>query len=151
MNSVFDAIRRRAKLAVCAWACLGAGLCSSGWAQTFKMPCEVEGSIPAQKDRKLDTAKVVVEIQSLGKNVFLKINGPTLYQVQINSLSTDEFDGKNLTTAKAMGAYKKHKKTGWESEIVLAREPIMLHAYHDVNYQGKVTRVHVDGPCTFTP
>jgi hypothetical protein len=115
------------------------------------MPCEVEGSIPSLDGRKLDPAKVVVEIQSLGKNLFLKINGPKLYQVQINSLATEEFDGKNLTTAKEMGAYKKHRKTGAESEIRLQREPIMLHAFHDVSYNGKITRVHVDGPCTLSP
>ena len=133
--------------------CLLIVLISTGaaWAQTFKMPCEVEGTIPSLNDRKLDAAKVVVEIQSLGKNVFLKINGPKLYQVQVTSLTTEEFDGKNLTTAKEMGAYKKHRKTGLESEIRLEREPIMLHAFHDVSYHGKITRVHVDGPCTYTP
>ncbi len=151
MNPVVAVIRRWAKVAVWACVCLGAGLCGSAWAQTFKMPCDVEGTIPSLNDRKLDAAKVVVEIQSLGKNVFLKINGPKLYQVQVTSLATEEFDGKNLTTAKEMGAYKKHRKTGWESEIVLEREPIMLHAFHDVSYHGKITRVHVDGPCTYTP
>ena len=151
MNPRVAMIRRWAHGVAWLGVCLGAGLGGSAWAQTFKMPCEVEGSIPALKDRKLDAAKVVVEIQSLGKNIFLKINGPKLYQVQINSLATEEFDGKNLTTAKEMGAYKKHRKTGAESEIRLERQPIVLHAYHDVDYQGKITRVHVDGPCTFKP
>jgi hypothetical protein len=151
MNSVIALIRGCGKASLWASICLGAGLCGSAWAQTFKMPCEVEGTIPSLDDRKLDAAKVVVEIQSLGKNVFLKINGPKLYQVQVTSLTTEEFDGKNLTTAKEMGAYKKHRKTGLESEVRLQREPIMLHAFHDVSYNGKITRVHVDGPCTYSP
>ena len=151
MNPLIAMIHRWAKGLAVVVVSLGAAMCGSAWAQTFKMPCEVQGSIPALKDRKLDAAKVVVEIQSLGKNIFLKINGPTLYQVQINSLATEEFDGKNLTTAKEMGAYKKHRKTGAESEIRLERQPIVLHAYHDVDYQGKMTRVHVDGLCTVMP
>lgn len=151
MNPVAAVLCRLAKVAVWLGLFMGAGLSGSAWAQTFKMPCEVEGTIPSLNDRKLDAAKVVVEIQSLGKNVFLKINGPKLYQVQVTSLTTEEFDGKNLTTAKEMGAYKKHRKTGLESEIRLEREPIMLHAFHDVSYHGKITRVHVDGPCTYTP
>ena len=100
MNSVVAVIRWWAKSVALVCVFVGAGLCGSVWAQTFKMPCEVEGSIPSLKDRKLDAAKVVVEIQSMGKNVFLKINGPSLYQVQVTSLTTEEFDGKNLTTAK---------------------------------------------------
>ncbi len=46
----------------------------AAWAQTFKMPCEVEGVIPDLEDRKVKAEHVVVEIQSMGKNIFLKIN-----------------------------------------------------------------------------
>ena len=51
-------------------------LASPAFAQTFKMPCEVEASIPAMEDVKIKPQKVVIEIQSLGKNIFLKMNGP---------------------------------------------------------------------------
>jgi hypothetical protein len=47
---------------------------SSAFAQTFKMPCEVEATIPAMEDVKIKPQKVVIEIQSMGKNIFLKMS-----------------------------------------------------------------------------
>ena len=73
------------------------------WAQTFKMSCELEGVIPALEDRKLKPEKVVVEIQTMGKNLFMKVVGSNLYTVQASSLTTEEFVGKNLTSEKLMG------------------------------------------------
>ena len=125
--------------------CIGAG---SAWAQTFKMPCEVEGVIPDLDDRKVKAEKVVVEIQSMGKNIFLKINGSKLYQTQASSLTTEEFVGKNLTTEKQMGATRKHKATGQESEIRIDRETVTLFAFHDLDYRGRTIRMHITGPCT---
>jgi hypothetical protein len=126
-----------------AW--IGAG---SAWAQTFKMPCEVEGVIPDLDDRKVKAEKVVVEIQSMGKNIFLKINGSKLYQTQASSLTTEEFVGKNLTTEKQMGATRKHKATGQESEIRIERETVTLFAFHDMDYRGRTIRMNITGPCT---
>jgi hypothetical protein len=63
-------------------------------AQTFKMSCELEGVIPALEDRKLKPEKVVVEIQTMGKNLFMKVVGSNLYTVQASSLTTEEFAGK---------------------------------------------------------
>ena len=118
------------------------------WAQTFKMPCEVEGVIPDLEDRKVKAEKVVVEIQSMGKNIFLKINGSKLYQTQASSLTTEEYVGKNLTTDKQMGATRKHKATGQESEIRIDRETVTLFAFHDMDYRGRTIRMHITGPCT---
>ena len=117
-------------------------------AQTFRMPCEVEATIPAMDDLKLETAKVVVEIQSMGKNIFLKVNGQPPYSLIANSLATEDFDGKNLTTDKQMGAFRKHKVTGAESEIRIRRDNVTLYAYHDTQYKGKNVRVQITGPCT---
>ena len=123
-------------------------LCGAAQAQTFRMPCEVEASIPALDDRKLPPERAEVEIQTMGKNIFLRLNGSKYYFVTVSSLSTDEFSGKNLTTNKEMGAWRKFKSSGYESEIRIGRESVMLSAYHDIVYQGRLTRIHIEGPCT---
>ena len=117
------------------------------FAQTFKMPCEVEATIPAMEDVKIKPQKVVIEIQSMGKNIFLKMNGPEPYLVIANSLATEEFTGKNLTTPKEMGAFRKHKVTGAESEIRIEQATVIVTAYTDTTYMGKKVRVHITGPC----
>ena len=116
-------------------------------AQTFKMYCELEGIIPALEDRKLKPEKVVVEIQTMGKNLFMKVVGSNLYTVQASSLETEEFVGKNLTSQKLMGVTRKNKATGFESEIRTERETVMLSAFNDMDYRGKTIRVLLSGPC----
>lgn len=116
-------------------------------AQTFKMYCELEGVIPALEDRKLKPEKVVVEIQTMGKNLFMKVVGSNLYTVQASSLETEEFVGKNLTSQKLMGVTRKNKATGFESEIRIERETVMLSAFNDMDYRGKTIRVLLSGPC----
>lgn len=116
-------------------------------AQTFKMSCDLEGVIPALEDRKLKPEKVVVEIQTMGKNLFMKVVGSNLYTVQASSLTTEEFAGKNLTSEKQMGVTRKNKATGFESEIRIERETVMLTAFTDMDYRGKTVRVLLSGPC----
>jgi hypothetical protein len=118
------------------------------FAQTFKMPCEVEATIPAMEDVKIKPQKVVIEIQSMGKNIFLKMNGPEPYLVMANSLATEDFTGKNLTTPKEMGAFRKHKVTGAESEIRIEQATVIVTAYTDTTYMGKKVRVNITGPCS---
>ena len=117
------------------------------WAQTFKISCELEGVIPALNDRKLKSEKVVVEIQTMGKNLFMKVVGTNFYTVQASSLTTEEFVGKNLTSEKLMGVTRKHKATGFESEIRIERETVMMTAFNDMDYRGKTVRVLLSGPC----
>ena len=133
------------------WALSLGLLAGVAHAQTFRMPCEAEATIPAMDDLKLETVKVVVEIQSMGKNIFLKVNGPAPYLLIANSLATEDFDGKNLTSDKQMGAFRKHKTTGAESEIRIRRDNVTLYAYHDTQYKGKNVRVQITGPCTVVP
>ena len=130
------------------WLMVMAGWGAAAQAQTFRMPCEVEASIPTLDDRKLPPERAEVEIQTMGKNIFLRLNGSKYYFVTVSSLSTDEFTGKNLTTNKEMGAWRKFKSSGHESEIRIARESVVLSAYHDIVYQGRLTRIHIEGPCT---
>ena len=117
------------------------------WAQTFKIYCELEGVIPALEDRKLKPEKVVVEIQTMGKNLFMKVVGSNFYTVQASSLTTEEFIGKNLTSEKLMGVTRKHKATGFESEVRIERETVMMTAFNDMDYRGKTVRVLLSGPC----
>jgi hypothetical protein len=117
------------------------------FAQTFKMPCEVEGVVPAMDDLKIKPQKVVIEIQAMGKNIFLKMNGPEPYSLIANSLATEDFTGKNLTTAKEMGAFRKHKVTGAESEIRIEQSTVVVSAFTDTTYLGKKVRVNITGPC----
>ena len=126
---------------------LGIFLSQPIWAQTFKIACELEGIIPALEDRKLKPEKVVVEIQTMGKNLFMKVVGSNFYTVQASSLTTEEFVGKNLTSEKLMGATRKHKATGFESEIRIERETVMMTAFNDMDYRGKTVRVLLSGPC----
>jgi len=116
-------------------------------AQTFKISCELEGVIPALNDRKLKPEKVVVEIQTMGKNIFMKVVGTNLYTVQASSLTTEEFAGTNLTSQKEMGVTRKNKTTGFESEIRIERETVMMTAFNDMEYRGKTVRVLLSGPC----
>ena len=111
------------------------------------MSCELEGIVPALEDRKLKPEKVVVEIQTMGKNLFMKVVGSNLYTVQASSLTTEEFAGKNLTSEKQMGVTRKNKTTGLESEIRIERETVMLTAFNDMDYRGKTVRVLLSGPC----
>ena len=126
---------------------LGIFLSQPIWAQTFKIACELEGIIPALEDRKLKPEKVVVEIQTMGKNLFMKVVGTNFYTVQASSLTTEEFIGKNLTSEKLMGVTRKHKATGFESEVRIERETVMMTAFNDVDYRGKTVRVLLSGPC----
>ena len=126
---------------------LGIFLSQPIWAQTFKIACELEGIIPALEDRKLKPEKVVVEIQTMGKNLFMKVVGSNFYTVQASSLITEEFVGKNLTSEKLMGVTRKHKATGFESEVRIERETVMMTAFNDMDYRGKTVRVLLSGPC----
>ena len=126
---------------------LGIFLSQPIWAQTFKIACELEGIIPALEDRKLKPEKVVVEIQTMGKNLFMKVVGSNFYTVQASSLTTEEFVGKNLTSEKLMGVTRKHKASGFESEVRIERETVMMTAFNDMDYRGKAVRVLLSGPC----
>ena len=107
-------------------------LATPAFAQTFKMPCEVEASIAAMEDVKIKPQKVVIEMP---------------YALIANSLATEEYTGKNLTTPKEMGAFRKHKVTGAESEIRIEQATIIVTAYTDTTYMGKKVRVNITGPC----
>ena len=116
-------------------------------AQTFKLSCELQGIIPVLEDRKLKPATVVVEMQSIGKNIFLKLIGPRYYEMKVSSLTTEAFTGTNLTTAGAIGARARQNDNGRVTEIRIDRDTILLNGYSDIDFRGKVVRMNLEGPC----
>ena len=136
-----------------AWVCAGLVVLvpwlggSVALAQTFRLSCEVQGTIPVLEDRKLKPATVVVEMQSIGKNIFLKLSGSRYYEMKVSSLTTEAFTGTNLTTAGAIGARARHNDTGRVTEIRIERDTILLSGYNDIDFRGKVVRMNLEGPC----
>jgi len=136
-----------------AWACAGLVVLvpwlggSLAQAQTFRLSCEVQGTIPVLEDRKLKPATVVVEMQSIGKNIFLKLSGSRYYEMKVSSLTTEAFTGTNLTTAGVIGARARHNDTGRVTEIRIERDTILLSGYNDIDFRGKVVRMNLEGPC----
>jgi hypothetical protein len=122
--------------------------CATTQAQTFRLSCELQGTIPALEDRKLRPAKVTVEMQSIGKNIFLKLVGPRYYEMKVSSLTTETFTGTNLTTGGAIGAKARHNDSGRVTEIRIERETIQLSGYSDIDFRGKVLRMNLEGPCS---
>jgi hypothetical protein len=116
----------------------GSLACTTGTqAQTFRLACELQGSIPALDDLKLKPASVTVEMQAIGKNVFLKLNGPRYYDMKVSS----------LTTGVALGARARHNENGRVTQILIARDTIQLSGYSDIDFRGKVLRMTLEGPC----
>lgn len=132
-------------LRTCVLSCCCLAL--NSFADTFKMSCEVEGTIEQLDDKKFVPAKVVVEIQSIGKNIFINLTGPKLYEMRISSLSTEKFTGKNLTNAQHLGVNSKSIENGQVSEIVISREKVFLKAFKDTVYAGAPVRLNLQGPC----
>ena len=122
--------------------------CATVQAQTFRLSCELQGTIPALEDRKLRPAKVTVEMQSIGKNIFLNLVGPRYYEMKVSSLTTETFTGTNLTTGGAIGAKARHNDNGRVTEIRIERDTIQLSGYSDIDFRGKVLRMNLEGPCS---
>jgi hypothetical protein len=123
------------------------GACAPLHAQTFRLTCDLQGTIPVLEDRKLRPAQVTVEMQSIGKNIFIKLVGPRYYEMKVSSLTTETFTGANLTTGAAIGARARHNDNGRVTEIRIERETIQLSGYSDIDFRGKVVRMNLDGPC----
>jgi hypothetical protein len=117
------------------------------WAQTFVMHCDVEGTIPALEDLKLKPAQVTLEIQALGHNLFLKMNGPAPYAFFLNTLTTEQYEGKNLTNAQRMGLQNRHIKNGDMREVRITRQGLELSGYSDIEYRRKKVRMTFEGTC----
>lgn len=118
-------------------------------AQTFKMPCEVAGVMKVgSKSSTFRREAVEVEILTMGRNIYMKINGDSDYQMQASSLVTEEYTGQNLSTANQIGAKRIHRKTGSEYDIRVERESVRLHAKAEIFNADKKIYLDFEGPCS---
>jgi hypothetical protein len=117
-------------------------------AQTFRMPCEVTGILHVgAATTQLKTEHIDVEILSMGRNLYFKVIGDGFYQLQTSTLTTEEFEGKNLSSTTQIGAHKRNKRSGLETEVRVERETVRLHAYNDFFQDDRRARVEFDGKC----
>ena len=123
-----------------------------GWpitaqAEIFTMRCSIEGSFPALEDKKVPPAEVSIEIQSIGNNLYFKVQGAKPYEMFINTLTTDQFIGKNLTNPSSMGIQQKTVANGELRELRIARANMALSGYADIPHQRKTQRMNLQGQC----
>ena len=128
-----------------AWLMLAC--CTSAQAETYTVQCSIEGTIAALEDKKLPAAEVSIEIQAIGNNLYFKVQGPKPYEMFINTLTTDQFVGKNLTNASGMGIQQKTLATGEMRELRIARANMALSGYSDIVYRRKNHRMGIQGQC----
>ena len=120
---------------------------STATAEIFNVRCSIEGSLPALEDKKFPAADVSIEIQSIGNNLYFKMQGAKPYEMFINTLTTDQFVGKNLTNPSSMGIQQKTVANGEVRELRFARANMALSGYADVPYQRKTQRMNLQGQC----
>ena len=116
-------------------------------AQTFKLECEAEGVIAQLDNKKLPPAKVSIEIQNIGWHMYFNVVGPPDYQMRVSSLITEQYQGTNLSSASRLGANKKNKSNGHETQVVIDRATVSYSGYNDVDQRGKLVRILYDGKC----
>lgn len=116
-------------------------------AETFTMTCQAEASVAGMGGKKFSPAKISAGVQLIGDNLFIRLEGPDVYQIFASSLSSEKAVGKNLTTGKSIGVRTHKKDTDFESEIRIDRASVSLSAFHDMDYQGKKVRINIEGPC----
>ena len=116
-------------------------------AQTFKLECEAEGVIAQLDNKKLPPAKISIEIQSIGWQMYFNVVGPPDYQMRVSSLITEQYQGTNLSNASRLGAHKKNKSNGHEAQVVVERATVSYSGYNDVEQRGKLIRIAYEGKC----
>ena len=120
-------------------------------AQTFKLECEAEGLIVQLDNKKLTPAKVSIEIQNIGWHMYFNVVGPPDYQMRVSSLITEQYQGTNLSNASRLGANKKNKSNGHETQVVIDRATVSYSGYNDVDQRGKLVRILYEGKCKLPP
>ena len=78
---------------------------------------------------------------------YIKIEGPKLYGMFVNTLITEEFKGQDLTSKTSIWVKRKHIASQEEAEIKITRQPVTLYAMKDVYRYGKNLKFLVTGPC----
>jgi hypothetical protein len=101
----------------------------SAWGYT--LTCEAQGSFPEMEKIVVKPATVEVNIESIGNHLYIKVEGPKLYGMFVNTLTTEEFKGQDLTLKPIFGS-NANTLSVKESEIKITRQPVTLFASKDV-------------------
>jgi hypothetical protein len=131
--------------------CLAACIVFSQSAFAYTLTCDVQGSFPEMDKITVESAQVKVDITSIGDHLYIRIDGPKLYNFFVNTLRTAEFEGTDLTSKTSMWVKRKNLQTMEESEIKINREPVNIKAIKDVQRYGKKLKFFVTGACQLPP
>jgi hypothetical protein len=131
--------------------CLAACIVFSQSAFGYTLTCDVQGSFPEMDKITVEPAQVKVDITSIGDHLYIRIDGPKLYNFFVNTLRTPEFEGTDLTSKTSMWVKRKNLQTMEESEIKINREPVNIKAIKDVQRYSKKLKFFVTGPCQLPP
>lgn len=123
-----------------------AALLPAAQAQTFKLQCAVEGRFP-EPASKAQAARVTVELQAIGRNLYFKVLGPAPFEMWVSTLVTEDYKGENLTSATHLGARREDRRSQQQSEILIDRSNMELAAHHDVGPAGRAQRFSYTGKC----
>jgi len=121
------------------------GFLGSGWAYT--LTCDVQGKFPEMDKIVLAPATVTIDITSIGNHLYIKMEGPKLYNMFANTIITPEFEGMDLTSDASIWIKRKNNQTKEETEIKIMRQPVYLKAIKDVKRYGRELKLLVTGPC----
>jgi len=127
---------------VFAWVLLWGNPC---WAYT--LTCEVQGRFPEMEKIVLPAASVTIDISSIGNHLYIKMEGPKLYNMFVNTLTSTEFEGTDLTSDTSIWVKRRSIQSKEETEIKIKREPVFVKAIKDVRRYGKDLKLVVSGPC----
>ena len=83
--------------------------------------------------------------------MYFNVVGPPDYQMRVSSLITEQYQGANLSNASRLGANKKNKSNGHETQIVIDRATVSYSGYNDIDQRGKLVRIAYEGKCKPPP
>jgi len=126
------------------WVCL---LIWGSHAWAYTLTCNVQGSFPQMERIVLQPATVTIDISSIGNHLYIKMEGPKLYNMFVNTLISSEFEGTDLTSDSSIWVKRRHIQSKEETEIKIKRQPVMVSAMKDVHRYGKDLKLLVTGPC----
>ena len=115
------------------------------WAYT--LTCDVQGKFPELDKIVLEPAIVTIDITSIGNHLYIKMDGPKLYNMFANTIISPEFEGQDLTSDTSIWVRRKNVQTKEETEIKITRQPVTVKAMKDVKRYGKDMKLLVSGPC----
>jgi hypothetical protein len=118
---------------------------SQSWAYT--LTCDVQGSFPEMDKIVLQSATVTIDISSIGNHLYIKMEGPKLYNMFVNTLTSPEFEGTDLTSDTSIWVKRRNIQNKEETEIKIRRQPVFVKAIKDVRRYGKDLKLLVAGPC----